>query len=73
MVSTSASKTAVIAVETMVPHRLYQKRMRQTTKYAAHDETNKCTVGDFVEILPSKPMSRSKRFVVGEILRTSEL
>lgn len=73
VVSTSSQKTAVVAVETFVPHRLYQKRIRQTKKYQAHDEASKCTVGDYVEINPCKPLSRSKRFIVGDILRKSDL
>lgn len=73
VVSTSSQKTAVVAVETFVPHRLYKKRIRQTKKYQAHDEDSKCTVGDLVEINPSPPLSRSKRFVVGQILRKSDL
>ncbi|KAK9916348.1 hypothetical protein WJX75_001595 [Coccomyxa subellipsoidea] len=73
VVSTSAQKTAVVAVESFVPHRLYQKRMRQTKKYQAHDETSKCTVGDYVEINPCKPISKAKRFTIGDILRKSDL
>lgn len=73
VVSTSGTKTAVVAVETFVPHRLYQKRIRQTKRYQAHDETSKCTIGDYVEIVPSKPISRTKRFIIGEVLRKSDL
>ena len=73
VVSTSGAKTAVVAVETFVPHRLYQKRIRHTKRYQAHDETSKCTIGDYVEIVPSKPISRTKRFVIGEVLRKSDL
>jgi len=73
VVSTKSSKTAVVAVETFVPHYLYKKRIRKTTRFQAHDEEEKCTVGDYVVINPSKPISKSKRFIVGETLRKSDL
>ena len=73
VVSTSSTKTAVVAVESFVPHRLYGKRMRQTKKYQAHDEDSKCTIGDLITIKPCRPLSKSKRFTVGEILRKSDL
>ena len=73
VVSTKATKTVVVAVETFVPHYLYKKRIRKTTRFQAHDEEEKCTVGDYVEIDPSKPISKTKRFTIGEILRKSDL
>ena len=73
VVSTKATQTVVVAVETFVPHYLYKKRIRKTTRFAAHDEEEKCTVGDYVEIDPSKPISKTKRFTIGEILRKSDL
>ena len=73
VVSTKSTKTAVVAVETFVPHYLYKKRIRKTRRFQAHDEEEKCTVGDYVEIDPSKPISKSKRFTIGDILRKSDL
>ena len=73
MVSTKSAKTAVVAVETFVPHYLYKKRIRSTRRFQAHDEEEKCTVGDYVVLNPSAPISKSKRFIVGEILRKSDL
>ena len=73
VVSTKAAKTAIVAVETFVPHYLYKKRIRQTRRIPAHDEEQKCTVGDIVVLDPSKPISKSKRFNVGEILQKSDL
>jgi small subunit ribosomal protein S17 len=72
VVSTKSTKTAVIAVETFVPHYLYKKRIRQTKRFQAHDEEEKCTVGDYVVIEPCRPISKTKRFTVGEILRKSD-
>ena len=73
VVSTKSSKTAIVAVETFVPHYLYKKRIRQTKRIQAHDEEEKCTVGDYVVIQPSRPISKTKRFTVGDILRKSDL
>ena len=73
VVSTKSTKTAVVAVETFVPHYLYKKRIRSTRRFQAHDEEEKCTVGDYVVLDPCAPISKSKRFVIGEILRKSDL
>ena len=73
VVSTKSSKTAVVAVETFIPHYLYKKRIRHTKRIQAHDEEEKCTVGDYVVIQPSRPISKSKKFTVGDILRKSDL
>lgn len=73
VVSTKSTKTAVVAVDTFIPHYLYKKRIRHTKRFQAHDEEEKCTVGDYVVIEPSKPISKSKRFTVGDILRKSDL
>lgn len=69
VVSTSGLKTAVVAVDVLSIHPIYLKRVRQTKKYVAHDEDQKCTVGDVVILSPSKPISKRKRFVVGEIVK----
>jgi small subunit ribosomal protein S17 len=67
VVSTAGVKTAVIAVDTLVVHPVYQKRVKRTTKYTAHDENESCKVGDIVRLAPSRPMSKTKRFVVQEV------
>ena len=70
VVSTKASKTAVVAVETLLVHPVYLKRVKKFTKYPAHDEQEQCKVGDVVTLLPTKPLSKTKRFVVEEVLHT---
>ena len=72
VVSVKQAKTAVVAVEGMVIHPVYGKRMKNFTKYPAHDEEEKCQVGDVVELLPSKPLSKRKRFVVGATVKKAE-
>ena len=61
VVSTSQNKTAVVEVSTLQVHPVYQKRVRITTKYQAHDEQQLCQVGDTVVLTPSRPLSKTKR------------
>ena len=66
--SDKMDKTIVVAVERKVPHGLYQKAMKQTTKFKAHDENNECRLGDTVKIVETRPLSKDKRWRVVEIL-----
>jgi len=72
VVSDKMQKTVVVAVETMKRHPLYGKTIRTTKKYKAHDEENRCRVGDRVRIRETRPLSKDKRWVVEEILRRGE-
>ena len=67
VVSDAMDKTVIVAVERTVMHRLYQRYVRRTTKFAAHDEKNECRVGDRVVIVSSRPLSKRKRWRVREI------
>ncbi|MBE9177487.1 30S ribosomal protein S17 [Oculatella sp. LEGE 06141] len=71
VVSDKMDKTVVVAVENRAPHPKYRKIMVRTKRYKAHDEENKCHVGDRVRIQESRPLSRTKRWVVADILSTS--
>lgn len=73
VVSTDMSKTAVVAVDRFPMHPIYKKRIRVTKNFFAHDEEEKCVVGDVVKIAPSRPLSKKKRFAVGEIVTKSDL
>lgn len=68
VVSNAMQKSVVVAVNRQVPHSLYKKFVRRTHKFLAHDEENKCNVGDKVEIEETRPMSRRKRWVVRQIV-----
>jgi len=68
VVSDRMDKTVVVAVERMKTHPLYGKKFRRTKKYKAHDEENRCRVGDLVRIEETRPLSREKRWRVVEIL-----
>lgn len=68
VVSDKNDKTIVVAVETLVEHPLYRKRVRRTKKFHAHDEKNEARVGDKVRIMETRPLSRLKRWRLVEIL-----
>lgn len=69
VVSNKMNKTVIVSVERLVKHQMYQKYVRRQTKYAAHDETNICQIGDKVQITESRPLSRSKRWRVSKIVQ----
>lgn len=72
VVSDKMQKTVVVAVDYLKPHPLYRKIIRKTSKFHAHDETDECKVGDLVRIVESRPMSRTKRWQVVEIVQRAE-
>jgi len=69
VVSNQMNKTVIVAVERLVKHRIYQKYVKRQTKFAAHDETNSCQIGDTVQITESRPLSRTKRWRVSKIVK----
>lgn len=69
VVSDKMDKTVVVAVERITQHRLYGRKIRRTKKYHAHDEENSCRIGDRVVIAESRPLSKTKRWRIREILR----
>jgi small subunit ribosomal protein S17 len=71
VVSDKMDKTVVVAVENRFPHPIYQKTVSRTKRYKAHDEANACKVGDRVRITETRPLSRTKRWAVAEVLTTS--
>jgi small subunit ribosomal protein S17 len=68
VVSDKMDKTVVVAVVNQVPHDKYGKIVGQTRRYKAHDEENACHLGDRVRIQESRPLSRTKRWRVKDIL-----
>ena len=66
VVSDKTDKTMVVKVERRFTHPLFKKTVRRTKNYQAHDEANKCKVGDIVLIQESAPISKNKRWVVVE-------
>jgi small subunit ribosomal protein S17 len=68
VVSNKMDKTAVVAVERRVAHRLYGKIIRRTNRYKAHDEQNEARLGDIVRIVETRPLSKDKRWRIREFL-----
>jgi len=70
VVSDKMQKTVVVAIENRAPHPKYGKIVVNTQRYKVHDEENKCKVGDRVRIQEARPLSKTKRWQVTEILNT---
>ncbi len=68
VVSDKMDKTIVVAVETRVKHPIYKKTVKRTYKLKAHDEENQCKVGDRVEVMETRPLSKDKRFRIVRIV-----
>ncbi len=69
VVSDVNNKTVTVLVETYKKDPKYGKRVRYSKKYAAHDESNKAKKGDVVRIVATKPISKTKRYYVAEIVK----
>ena len=68
VVSNKMDKTIVVAIEDSVKHKLYNKIVKRTVKYKAHDEENVCSIGDRVKIMETRPLSKDKRWRLVEIV-----
>jgi small subunit ribosomal protein S17 len=68
VVSDKMDKTIVVAVEEFVRHPIYNKRVKRTKKFKAHDEQNICNIGDRVRIMETRPLSKDKRFRLVDII-----
>ena len=68
VVSNKMNKSISVEVERLVPHPVYGKYIKRTTKLMAHDESNECGEGDLVEIKASRPLSKNKVWVLHKIL-----
>lgn len=72
VVSDRSEKTVTVAVETLVRHPLYKKRVRRSKKFLAHDEANEARVGDTVRIIETRPLSARKRWRLANIVSRAE-
>lgn len=66
IISNKMDKTVVVAVTRLFQHPVYKKTVRRVTKFKAHDENNKCQIGDIVKIIETRPLSKDKRWLVME-------
>jgi len=66
--SNKMDKTITVNVERKVKHPIYGKFLKKTTKFHAHDEKNECSIGDTVKIMESRPLSKTKRWRLVEVV-----
>jgi small subunit ribosomal protein S17 len=66
--SNKMDKTITVNVERKIKHPLYGKFLKKTTKFHAHDEKNECSIGDTVKIMETRPLSKSKRWRLVEVV-----
>ena len=72
VVSDKMNKTVVVAIEDNVKHPKYGKIIKRTLKVHAHDENNECGVGDKVEIMETRPLSKTKRWRLVEVIEKAK-
>ena len=70
--SNKMDKTIVVSILDSVKHPLYKKVIKRTVKFKAHDELNECNIGDKVEIMETRPLSKTKRWRVVEIIEKAK-
>ena len=72
VVSDKMDKTIVVAIEDSVQHPLYKKTMKRTYQLKAHDENNECGIGDPVEVMETRPLSKDKRWRLVRIIEKAK-
>ena len=72
VVSNKMDKTITVAIERKVPHPIYKKYFKKTTKLMAHDEKKECGLGDKVKIMETRPLSKNKRWRLVEIVEKAK-
>lgn len=70
--SNKMTKTVTVAVERKVKHPLYGKFVKKTTKFHAHDEKDECTIGDVVKIMETRPLSKTKRWRLVQVIEKAK-
>ncbi len=70
--SNKMDKTITVSVERRVKHPIYGKFVKKTTSFHAHDEKNECTIGDIVKIMESRPLSKTKRWRLVEVVEKAK-
>ncbi|MGN0586185.1 MAG: 30S ribosomal protein S17 [Oscillospiraceae bacterium] len=72
VVSNKMDKTIVVAITDSVKHPLYKKIIKRTIKFKAHDENNTCNIGDRVEIMETRPISKDKRWRLVRVIEQAK-
>lgn len=70
--SNKMDKTITVSVERMLRHPMYGKFVKKSKKFHAHDEVNQCTIGDLVKIMETRPMSKTKRWRLIEVVEKAK-
>jgi len=71
VVSDKMNKTVVVRVDQLIKHPTYRKYVRRKVTFKAHDEQNACNIGDKVEVVETRPLSKDKRWRIQQILEKS--
>ena len=72
VVSDKMDKSIVVAIQDNVKHKVYNKIIKRTTKIHAHDEKNECNIGDKVEVMETRPLSKTKRWRLVQIIEKAK-
>lgn len=72
VVSNKMDKTITIAIERRIPHPIYKKYFKKTTKLMVHDEKRECNIGDKVKVMETRPLSKNKRWRLVEIVEKAK-
>lgn len=72
VISNKMDKTITVAIERKVPHPIYKKYFKKTSKLMAHDEKGECSIGDKVKIMETRPLSKSKRWRLLEVVEKAK-
>ena len=70
--SNKMDKTIIVTVERRIKHPIYGKFVKKTTSFHAHDEKNECTIGDIVKIMETRPLSKTKRWRLIEVIEKAK-
>ncbi|AES86744.2 putative ribosomal protein S17/S11 [Medicago truncatula] len=73
VVSNKMQKSVVVAVDRLFHHKMFNRYIKRTSKFMAHDENNLCNIGDRVRLDSSRPLSKHKHWVVAEILKKARI
>ncbi|KAL8170366.1 hypothetical protein V2J09_022170 [Rumex salicifolius] len=73
VVSNKMQKSVVVAVDRLFHNKVYNRYVKRTSKFMAHDENNDCNIGDRVRLDPSRPLSKHKRWIVADILKKARI
>ncbi|KAE9444760.1 hypothetical protein RHGRI_004947 [Rhododendron griersonianum] len=73
VVKNKMQKSVVVAVDRLFHHKLYNRYIKRTSRFMAHDELNQCNIGDRVRLDPSRPLSKHKNWIVADILKKARI